>query len=342
MTSRERVLRTISHQNPDKMPLEIYAAPGGLHEHEQKLVDLYRRYPSDFSDTTNPRIVHPAPDEYDDEGNYRAIRRDEWGILWEHTVFGAWGIPREHPLEDMVNLKNFTLPPAPALSGPDFEAAKERAEEHRKQYYHQVGAGNIFEIMHSLRRFEDVLMDIYEDTDEINALADMLFDHRAKLVEYALALDADGVSFGDDWGTQEALIMSLPVWRRFFKPRYERLMAPVREAGKNIHFHSCGQVRDLLPDLAELGVNSIWPQLPVYDYTTLAQTARELGMSLALHIDRAHLMTFGTPDEVRQGVREAAEVFKRAEGGAWFYVEIECGFPWENVVALFEEIDAVR
>lgn len=135
---------------------------------------------------------------------------------------------------------------------------------------------------------------------------------------------------------------SLPVWRRFFKPRYERLIAPIRAAGKDIHFHSCGYVADILPDLAELGVNSIWPQMLLYDLPTLAGKCRDLGMAIALHIDRSHLMTFGTPEEVRRNVEEVAAVFRKPDGGAWWYIEIDNGFPWENVVALFEAIYAHR
>ena len=336
MTPRERVLRAIDREGPDRMPVEIYAAPGGLYEHGEKMLDHYRRYESDFGDISGAVIRRPSPEEIEADGRYRAVRTDEWGICWEHTVFGAWGIPRQRPLDDWAALKDFRAPEPPPMSGPAFDEAKRRADEHKKRWYLQGGAGNVFEIMHSLRRFEDVLMEIHDSTDEINELADIIFDFRLKQVEHALALGVDGVAFGDDYGTQEALIMSLPVWRRFFKPRYERLMAPVREAGRNIHFHSCGQISHLLHDLAELGVNSIWPQLPLYDLETLRRTCERLDMAVALHVDRAHTMCFGSPDDVRRAVQQAAEVFRRPEGGAWWYIEIECGFPWENVEALFE------
>ncbi len=338
MTSRERVRRAIRFEYPDVMPVEIHPSPTGLHEHGEKLVDLFRRYPNDFGDLSDTPVRHPAPEECDSCGRYHAFRVDEWGIEWEHTIYGAWGIPHRRPLDDLSNLPDFKAPPPPLMSGPEFETAKRKADEHTKRFYLWGGAGSIFETLHSLRRFEDVLVDTQENTDEINAITDVIIGHCERLIAHALALDVDGIVFGDDYGTQGSLIMSLPTWRRFFKPRYDRLMAPIRAAGKEIHFHSCGYILPLLSDLAELGVNSIWPQLPLFDLAELAKTCRKLGLAVALHMDRSHLMTFGKPGDIHRAVRDVAAVFRQPDGGAWWYIEIDTGFPWENVVALFEAV----
>lgn len=338
MNSRERVMRAVKYDNPDRMPIEIMGSATGLHEHGEKLRDLFIELGSDYGDISGVEVRHPDPSEVTEDGVYRAYKTDEWGITWEHNIYGAWGHPYKRPLDDLSNLDGFVPPDPPEMSGPEFEQAKRDAAIHRETWYHRGGAGNIFEIMHSMRKFEDVLMDIYDDTPEINRLADMLFDLRGKQVEYALAMDADEVGFGDDYGTQEALILSLPVWRRFFKPRYEEIMRPIREAGKNIHFHSCGYIQPLLPDLAELGVTGIWPQLPVYDIAELRAECRDLGMAVALHPDRSHLMTNGTPDDVRAEIKRLRGVFDKPEGGAWWFIEIDTGFPWENIVALCEAV----
>ncbi len=338
MNSRERVQRAIHFDSPDRMPVEMNPSPSGLHEHGEKLLALFQRYGHDFGDVTEWEVHHPPPDHYDAQGRYRCSRTDEWGIVWEHNFYGIWGHPKVRPLDDLSKLEDLRTPDPPATSGPEFESELRRAEAHRNQYYLQRGAGNIFEIMHSLRRFEDVLMDILDDTPEINRIADMLFDYRATQVAHALALGADGVGLGDDFGTQEALIIGRPVWRRFFMPRYERLFAPVREAGKNIHFHSCGRIDSILPDLAELGVNSIWPQLQLFEPSDLREKCAALGLAVALHPDRSHLMTSGTPVDIHREIDRLRRVFDRPEGGAWWYIEIDPGFPWLNVQALFEAI----
>ena len=338
MTSRERVRRAIAFDSPDMMPVDCSGSASGLFDHGEKLRDLWQKYPSDFGDPNNQPDPNPPPEDFDDDGRYHSIRTDEWGIEWEHFIYGSWGIPRRRPLDDLAALDSFVAPPGPALSGPGFEAARAAAATHRERHWQWGGAGNIFEIMHSLRQFEDVLMEIHDDEPEINRLADIIFALRREQVAHSLAIDSDGIAFGDDYGTQEALIVSLRDWRRFFKPRYEPLMAPAREAGKPIYLHSCGQISQLLPDLAELGVSAIWPQLPVYDLDELRAVTRDLGIAVALHVDRAHTMTSGSPDDVRREVERVARAFRRPEGGAWWYIEIDAGFPWPNVEALFEAI----
>ena len=84
--------------------------------------------------------------------------------------------------------------------------------------------------MHAVRRFEDVLMDIATDEPEINRLADAIVDFKLKEVRYFLSLGVDAIQFADDFGTQSALILS-PAWRRFFRPRFQRLIEPVLAAG---------------------------------------------------------------------------------------------------------------
>ena len=198
------------------------------------------------------------------------------------------------------------------------------------------GAGHLFEQMQSLRAFEDVVIEITEDTPEINRLADLVAEYSAGLVQRALALGVDAVSFGDDYGMQDRLILSPRVWRRFFKPRYRELFAPIHRAGTPIFFHCCGCITDLLEDFADLGVTAIWPQLNAFDTATLARRCRDLRLAVQLHPDRGDLMQRATP---APGARLCAialvDTFDSAGGGSWLYIEIDPGFPWENVQALF-------
>lgn len=337
MTPRERVLAAISWQAPDLVPLRIYPAPGGLFEHGQKLVDLIRACGHDFGDLSGLRLPEPPPPEdYDPDGRYHAFRTDAWGTRWEYRIFGIWGHPIEWPLNDWSRLDTYRPPAPPPAQGPQVEAARAAVAHDKERYYVLGGGGSIFEKLHSVRRFEEVLADLALDTPEIHRLADLITKHDLGCVEHALALDVDGVMFGDDYGTQETLLVSPTIWRRFFKPRYEALFAPIRRAGKRIHFHSCGQISDLLPDLAELGVDVIWPQLPAYDLAELARRCRDLGLVVELHPDRGDLMQREPPERVRDYVLRLLDRFDAAGGGSWLYLEVDPGFRWENVEALFD------
>jgi uroporphyrinogen-III decarboxylase len=248
----------------------------------------------------------------------------------------------ERPLDDWANQKNFQPPPVPPAPGPAFEEEQARARAHMERYYLKSGWISLFEVMHAVRRFEDVLMDLTEDTPQIHELADVIQDYQSRNIAWLLARGADAIQFGDDFGTSTGLMLSPAVWRRFFKPRFETLIKQVKTSGKAVFFHTCGCNSRILEDLAELGINVIWPQLPSYRAGEMAEYCRRHRIAIEIHPDRGDLMQHASPEAVRAEVRRLADEFRVAEGGGWFYVEIDAGFPLANVEALIAEIGALR
>jgi hypothetical protein len=335
MLPRDRIATALSFKTPDRIPLQVHPSPAGLYEHGQKLLDLMRECGNDFGDQGLLKLPDPpAPEDFDPDGRYHTIRTDAWGTTWEHRIFGIWGHPIEWPLNDLSALPRWKAPDPPAADGPGFEAARKAATLHARTWYLVNDGGAIFETLRWVRRFEYILMDIEDDTPEINRIADIVNGYNAGLVRYALAVGSDAIGFGDDLGTQANLMISPDAFRRFFKPRYKELFAPVLAAGKKVFFHSCGQVTAVLADLKDVGIHAVWPQLPLYDLKDLAARCRDLGIAVQLHPDRGDLMQRGTPGQVRDYVHRLLDVFDTAHGGSWLYVEIDPGFPWKNVEAL--------
>jgi len=342
MPPRERVLRALEFRAPDVVPVEYHASPAGSYEHGEKLHELWARYPEDFGDSQRFPRAAPEARWIDAAGRYEEVRRDEWGVVWKYLIYGVAGHPLERPLDDWANLDGYTLPAPPARAGAAFERERARAAAHQRQWFLKSGWVSIFEVLCAVRRFEDALMEIGTGESEINRLADKITEYHEGRIAYLLDRGVDAVQFGDDFGTQWALMMSPGTWRRFFRPRFERLMAPVLKSGKTVFFHLCGRNAGILDDLAELGVHAIWPQLNAYPPGWLAQWSRSAKVAVAVHPDRGDLMARATPDEVRKTVRRLADEFRMAEGGGWFYIEIDSGFPWDNVKALIEEVGRLR
>ena len=343
MQSRERVRAAIAYGAPDIVPLEIHPSPGGLFEHGPKLLELMQRSGHDFGDIGRLTMPPPpAPEDWDADGRYHAFRADEWGTTFEYRIYGIWGHRVGYPLADIGALATYRPPEPPPSQGPAFEAALAEARRHQERYFLVGHGGLLFEQMQSLRPFEDVLVEIALDAPEINRLADLIVERMEGCVRRALALGVDAVAFGDDFGTQESLFLSPRAWRRFFKPRYERVFQPIRAAGVPIFFHCCGRVDDLLGEFADLGIRAIWPQLTAFDLPDLARRCRDLGLAVQLHPDRGDLMQRGTPEEVRRYLYDLLALFDTAGGGSWLYVEIDPGFPWGNVQALFRTAMELR
>lgn len=343
MLSRERVRAAIDFAPVDVPPVWMHPSPAGLYEHGEKLLELMRACGHDFGDAGAFALPEaPAPEDFDGEGRYHAFRVDEWGTRWEYRIFGVWGHPVSRPLDHAEDIHAYRPPTPPGCAGAEFDAALADASAHLRRFYRLGDGGSIFEKMHSLRRFEDVLMDVALDTPEINVLADTIADNVKAHLDRSLALGCDGVGFGDDFGTENSLILSRKRWREFFKPRYERLFEPVRDGGRDVFYHSCGLITDLLGDLKDLGVDVLWPQLAVFDMGELAARLRDLHMAVALHPDRGELMQRGAPEDVRRYLHEMVDAFDTLSGGSIIYIEIDPGFRWENIRVLFETVIEMR
>ncbi len=336
MMPRQRVLEALAYRPVDKIPLQVHPSPGGLYEHGHLLVELMQRCYPDFGPLGDLQVPVPPAEDFDADGRYHRRLTDAWGTDWEFRLYGVWGHRTGYPLADMARLATYRPPPAVRLTGQALAQARRGGATHRQTWFHVGGGASLFETMQSLRPYEDLLIDLAHDTPEVNRLADMLVEHSAVAVANALAIDADAFSVGDDFGTQQALILSPAIWRRFFKPRYQQLLAPLVKAGKHVLFHSCGCIGPLLDDLREVGASAIWPQLPLFDLRELARRCRDLGLAVQLHPDRGELMQRGTPSQVRDYMRSLLDAFAPQNGGSWLYLEIDPGFPWANVAALFE------
>ncbi len=152
----------------------------------------------------------------------------------------------------------------------------------------------------------------------------------------ALKHDVDAVYFGDDWGQQRGLQMGPKIWREFIRPVLRRMYAAVREAGKFVMIHSCGDVDELFDDLIDIGLNCFNPFQPeVMDvYTLLPRYRGRLAFHGGLSTQRT--LPFGTVQDVRAETRRLLELGR--EGG---YIlapahDVEGDVPLENMLALIE------
>jgi hypothetical protein len=342
-SARQRITNAIHFAPVDKLPVRIYAAPGGYYTHGEKLHELLCACGHDFGPTSEFRMPPPIPPEHvDTEGNYHAKRLDEWGVEWEFRIPGVQGHPCAYPLADWAALETFLVPPLPSGYTSGIKDSITREANLRQEFFRVGSVGTVLERMHALRSFEDILVEIQLADEHAVRLADILFARVEELVRAWLRIGCDAISFGDDFGVSTGPLFPPNTWREFFFPRYQKVMDLVHTAGKTVFMHSCGKVDSLLPDFREMGVQVLWPQITSWEMQDLAKRSRDLGLVLELHPDRGNLMHHGTAQDVRDYIRRMIEVFAVGDGGSWLYVEIEPGFRWETTEALILEIMARR
>ena len=121
---------------------------------------------------------------------------------------------------------------------------------------------------------------------------------------------------GDDYASQTDLLFSPDLWRKLIKPYLAAEVALARKFDLAVLFHSCGNVRKILPDLIEIGVNA----LLVFQTSAVGMDAdsiaAEFGGRLAFYggVDVQQLLSFGSPADVAKAVEANARAFAKHGG----------------------------
>jgi len=146
------------------------------------------------------------------------------------------------------------------------------------------------------------------------------------------------VLIGNDFGSQTTLMLSPELLRRFVFPGTRRLIRQAHERGYKVIHHSCGAVRDVIPDLIELGADAIHPVQALAAGMGPAALKRDFGdrVSFCGGVDAQELLVRGTPEQVRAKVVELRALFPTGLIVSPSHEAILPDIPPENVRALFE------
>jgi len=149
----------------------------------------------------------------------------------------------------------------------------------------------------------------------------------------------DAIGFSDDYGAQNALLISPAHWRRFFKPHLRRMYDRIHAAGKFVYLHSCGHVTPIVGELIELGVDMLQPIQP--ESMDIFALKREFGrqITFAGGISTQYTLPFGTPQQVRDETLRCLD--EMGAGGGYVAAPakpILPGVPLANAVALLDTL----
>jgi len=327
VTSKERVWAAIRFAGPDRIPIVYGILPGATDKYGAQLAQLMRRYPSDFAGQEEP----PPPSW--EHSHYRpGIEVDAWGCVWRNMGLGTEGQVIGHPLEDWAALASYKPPDPRAEDWLEIDAMIERGL--RQEKFIMVGAGRLFERMHFLRGYDRLLLDIAEARPEVERLRDLVLEHDLAVAELLAQRPVDAISYMDDWGTQEALMIRPVLWRELFKPAYARIAQVAHQAGKAFYFHSDGHISPIIPDLMEIGVDVLNPQFSCHNLEELAKLCRGR-LCIATDIDRQYILPFGSAEEAASYTRMVIETLAVPAGGLIGRAEAGPDTRFENLEAVY-------
>ena len=367
MTSRERVLCALNHEEPDRVPVFFgtsgvttmnTAAYERLKSHlglrtetrtfwralQYCLVDeeVMVRFHSDG----RPLLPGPAPSTLSrDIAPDRFV--DGWGITWQLQPGNQYYDIAESPLRD-ATVEEVRRYPWPELADPSrFAGLKEKARAIRAAGYAVVALSGIspFEFSYMVRGMDRWFLDLGGDHDFVHALMRRLTDLMRSAVERLLEEAGEYIDVlitGDDLGSQNAPLISTAMYRQLIKPYHCELMSAIKQRTKaRIFYHSDGNIYPLLNDLIETGIDVLNPvHVAARDMGDTARLKREFGRRLSFcgAIDTQQVLPHGTAADVRREVRR--RIKDLAPGGGYILASVHCiqpDVPPENVCALFEE-----
>lgn len=208
------------------------------------------------------------------------------------------------------------------------------------------GGAKLLELGFFLRRMDNFLMDLLADPENLSKLLDKLMDlHLAGLEKKLPVLGdlVDVIRFGDDLGMTSGPFMNLEVFRKFFKPRYKILCEYVKKhSPMKIFLHSCGSIRQFIPDLIEIGFDIINPVQTNCKGMDARELKEEFGKDICFWgagVDTASILPTGKTEDVRKDVLSRCEILAK-EGGFIFAPihNILPEVPPENILAAYNAV----
>jgi len=365
MTPRERVLTALGHKEPDRVPLDL----GGLSTTIE--ADPYQELKAHLGITSETKLFlrdHVDPpeellEEFQIDTRYVRIGRpqnfkvqidadnsyrDEWGTRWRKPESSLYWDPVDWPLKDATieDLETYAWPD-PNDPGRT-EGLRERARRlHAETDYAIVADMPVLGVFETagvcLRGIERFMMDLVLDKPFAEALLNKLADLHIEL--YGRYLDAVGeyidvIVVSDDLGGEHAPLISPEIYREMVKPAQKRLWQFVKSKTKAYLFmHTCGSVYRLIPDLIELGVDTLNPvQVAAKDMDT-KRLKKEFGDRLAFWggVDTQKVLPYGSPQDVEEEVKK--RIADLAPGGGYILTavhNIQAGVSPENICTMYD------
>jgi uroporphyrinogen decarboxylase len=369
LTSRERVLCALNHEEPDRVPLFI-----GTSGATTLLAPAYEKLKTCLGVRAEPRLMWKAMQyaRLDEEvlvrlgcdgrplvprGAPAPLRReispdelvDEWGVTWQKKPGVLYYEIVNNPLRN-VTLADLDRYPWPDLAHPSrFEGLAEEARRlHEDTPYAVVVLSGVspHEMIYVARGLDTWLMDLVADPEFAHALlrkvTDLMIAGVTRLLE-EVGRYIDVITIGDDLGTDTGLMISPQMYRKMIKPCHAEIVAAIKKRTKaKIFFHSDGNIYPLIRDFIDIGVDILNPvQVSAGDMGDTARLKREFGKNISFcgAIDTEHVLPHGTPDEVRAEVRR--RIKDLAPGGGYIVASVHCiqpDVPPENVLAMCDEV----
>jgi uroporphyrinogen decarboxylase len=380
MNSRERILKTLDHEEPDRVPFDLAGSTwtgitNGAYQNLLEYMHLSIEKPV-WADVIQ-QIVVPSQYVLDtlhvdtrgllpltshnwdvhgkltDAGNNWEYR-DEWNFTHHFPKNnGHWFSLVKNPMEQITDpagkdIEQFNWPFA--ADKRRIATLREKALQFREQGKLVMVKGlcaGVFEMQQRLRGMTNALMDPFMFPDFSDKLIGKIADLKIEFWEMALdelADVVDVVAEGDDYGTQESQLIDPDHFRIYYKPHISRVIEAMKRKAPNakVMFHSCGNVRPVIPDFIEIGIDILNPVHITATGMEPVQLKKDFGRDIVFWgggVDTQKVLSSCSPARVSENVKSNLEAL--APGGGFVFAtvhNIQSEVPPQNIIAMWETL----
>jgi uroporphyrinogen decarboxylase len=400
MNSRERILHSINHRQPDRIPIDLGSstvtgisatAYNNLKKHlkiekptrvfdvvqqlasvDMEIIDLLgvdaldvNRLSTEDGDWHEVKLADGSIAEYPDW--FRPVKADDgsWFTTDEEgtvlskmpagaTFFDQMHFPYEEGYPD--NFEKFrdalkkiswvTHSHSTNLNSSEFREKLITLKESTNKALVMSGGVKLLELGFFIRRMDNFLMDLMLDEKKLSEMLDILVDmHLSGLEKKCSSVGdlVDVIRFGDDLGMTSGPFMDLGTFRKLFKPRYKILCDYVKKhSNMKIFMHSCGSIKQFIPDLIEVGFDILNPvQTNCYEMD-LVTLKKEFGRDITFWgggADTASVINRAKPEDVRRDVLNRCEILSKDGGFVFAPIHnILSEVPPQNIMAAYNAV----
>lgn len=359
ISSRERVKKALNHEKPDRNPIDFWAGNTvqeslkrflGINNEE----DLLKRLGVDIRHVESRYI---GPEERD--GENRQVKQENihvqaFGIGFRETEYN-WQLCF-HPLANMREISEIEEYRWPSLGWFDKSNIKSDMEnldsngEYWIQYAQTGGYQGIFETAWAMRGFERFLMDLVANPELACKIMDKIVEFQIEDILRTLEAGSgriDMVYISDDLGAQDGMIISPELWRKYIRPREEKIIKAIKSdySDVKIIYHSCGSISPVVKGLLDIGVDILNPlQFGAKDMDP-KKLKKEYGDRLCFHggMDIQRILPYGTEEEIIGEVHRLIDILGE-EGGYILTTSefIQPDTPPQNIMAMYDAAQKYR
>ena len=364
MTSRERVMLSLSHKEPDRIPVDMGGGVSSLMKNSYtNLLKFLNRNSDDvqyslFNTVLNideeilvkfgvdfRRIWLGEPVKNKIKIDKNDIIIDIFGI--KRKIIGEYIEIVKPPLAnaDLSAVKEYQFPD-PEDSGWLY-GVKEKILPLKLNSEYAIVLGmcmdGIFESGTYLFGFEDFLIKLYTEKKLVNYFFDKLLYFLTSFWSKILSeigSDFDIIELGDDMANQRQVFFSREIYKEMIKPRHLALFQSMkRHTDAKIFLHCCGSILELIDDLIEVGVDILNPIQPGASNMEASLLKRKFGERICFHggIDEQYYMSRATISEFINEIKRV--IINLAPNGGYILApahNIQSDTSPEKIVKLYD------